>query len=134
MINFIWIVLQSHWHLLRDTVKAFDDFKNKQNSVWSNVCIFWKCIQYTIHSDKTKMLKEFSSDKTKGTKNALFFLSWPSTHHSYTFNLQFLYELKHKVLFLKLCAGFSIFDAVALLLKLIFFFNKIHGHFDFKTP
>ena len=34
----------------KDTPMAFDDFKNKQKSVWSNVfwyikiCIFWKCI------------------------------------------------------------------------------------------
>ena len=31
------------------------------------------------------------------TKNAYFFLSRAPTHHSFTFNLQFLYELKHKV-------------------------------------
>ena len=39
--------------ILKDTLKAF--IKNKQKNVWSNVfwyvkvCIFWKCIQYTIH-------------------------------------------------------------------------------------
>ena len=60
---------------IKDTLKAFDDFKNKQKSVWSNVfwyvkvCIFWKCIQYTIYWDKTQMLKKFPSDKMKGTKN-----------------------------------------------------------------
>ena len=43
------------------------------------------------------MLKKFSSDKINGTKNALFFLSRVPTHHSFTFNLRFLYELKHKV-------------------------------------
>ena len=43
------------------------------------------------------MLKKFPSDKINGTKNALFFLSRAPTHHSFTFNLQFLYELKHKV-------------------------------------
>ena len=32
-----------------------------------------------------------------GTKNTLFFHSRASTHHSFTFNLQFLYALKHKV-------------------------------------
>ena len=47
----------------KDTLKALDDFKNKQKSVWSNVflyvkvCIFWKCIQYTLYWDKTQMLK-----------------------------------------------------------------------------
>ena len=38
------------------TEEALDDFKNKQKSIWSNsfwfakVCIFWKFIEYTIHS------------------------------------------------------------------------------------
>ena len=41
--------------------------------------------------------KEFPSDRINGTKNALFFLSGTPTHHSFTFNLRFLYELKHKV-------------------------------------
>ena len=43
------------------------------------------------------MLKTFPSDKINGTKNALFFLSRAPTNHSFTVNLQFLYELKHKV-------------------------------------
>ena len=43
------------------------------------------------------MLKKVASDKMKGTKNALFFLSQAPTHYSFTFNLRFLYELKHKV-------------------------------------
>ena len=30
-------------------------------------------------------------------KGALFFLSQAPTHYSFTFNLQFLYELKHKI-------------------------------------
>ena len=34
---------------------------------------------------------------------------------------------------LKLCVGFSIFDSVLFLLKFIFFFNKMHGFFDFKN-
>ena len=60
------------------------------------VCIFWKFVQYTIHWDKTQMLKQFPLDKINDTKNALFFLLWTSTYHSFTFNLLFLYELKHK--------------------------------------
>ena len=47
--------------------------------------------------DKTQMWKICRSDKRNVTKNALFFLSWAPTHHSFTFNSQFLYELKHKV-------------------------------------
>ena len=87
--------------LFKDTLKAFDNFKNNQNSVWSNgfwyvkVCIFWKYIQYTIDWDKTQMLKKFSLDSIDGTKNALFFLSRALTNHSFFVNLRFLYELKH---------------------------------------
>ena len=61
-------------------------------SVWSNVfwyvkvCIFLKCIQYTIRWDKTQMFKKLPSAKINGTKNALFFLSRNPAHHSFTFN------------------------------------------------
>ena len=43
------------------------------------------------------MSKKFPLDKINGTKNALVFLSQAPTHHGFTFNLRFLYELKHKV-------------------------------------
>ena len=77
--------------------------KTSSKSVRSNVfwyvevCIFWKCIQYTIYWDKIQILKKFPSDKINSTKNALVFLSRASTHHSFTFKSRFLYELKHKV-------------------------------------
>ena len=64
----------------KDTLKAFVDFKKKQKSVWSNVfwyvkvCIFWKCIQCTIHWHKTKMLKKISFGQIKRYKKCpLFF-------------------------------------------------------------
>ena len=57
------------------------------------------------------MSKKFPSDKTNGIKNALFFLAGAPAHHSFTFNLSFLF-----------------------LSKFIFLFNKIHGLFDSKTP
>ena len=74
-------------YLFKDTLKAFDDFKNNQKSVWSNafwyvkVCIFWKCIQCTIHWDKTSMLKKipFWQNK-KGSR--MFFFSFPSSNSS----------------------------------------------------
>ena len=53
--------------------------KTSKKSVWSNVfwyvkvCIFWKCIQHTIHWDKTQMLKTFPSEKINGTQTAFFF-------------------------------------------------------------
>ena len=53
--SFIWRCLFPA-SILKDTLKAFVDFKNKQQSVWSNffwyvkVSILWKCIQCTINS------------------------------------------------------------------------------------
>ena len=43
------------------------------------------------------MSKICLSDKISGTINAVFFLSGAPTHHIFTFNLRFLYELKHKI-------------------------------------
>ena len=88
---------------IKDTLKAFDNFKNKQQCMkcmkwyfwYVKVCIFRKNIQCPIHWDKTQMLKKFPSDKVSGTENALFFLSRSTTYHSFTFNLSFLHELKH---------------------------------------
>ena len=51
------------------------------------------------------MLKKFPSDKINGTKNALFFLSRAPTHHSFTFNLGFLSELKQKLRLTKAVCG-----------------------------
>ena len=67
------------------------------------------------------MLKEFSSNKISGTKNALFFLSRAPTHHSFTFNLRFLYELKYKVRLLKtVCGIFHVRFGVVLIKVYIF--------------
>ena len=65
------------------------------------------------------MIKKFPSDKINGTKNALFFLSRGSTHHSFTFNLQFLHELKHKVRLFKTVCGIFHF-------RFRFVFIKVH--------
>ena len=82
----IWtLVLRIHWRL-STILKASD------KSAWSNVfwymkvSILWKCIQYTIRRDKTQILRKFPSDKINGKKNALYFLSQPPTHQSFTFN------------------------------------------------
>ena len=51
------------------------------------------------------MLKNIPLEKINGTKNARFFLSRDPTHHSFTFNSRFSYELKHKVRFSKTVYG-----------------------------
>ena len=123
----IW--LRIHWRLSMI-------LKTSNKSVWSNVfwyveiCIFLKCIQYTIHWDKTQMLKKNSSDKINGKKMPSF--SFHELQHGFTFNLQFLYALKRKFIFQKLCVEFSIVDSVSFLLMCIFLFNNIHGFFEFE--
>ena len=66
-----------HQRLLRIHWRLSMILKTSNKSVWSNafwyvkVCVFWKCIQYTIHWDETNV-KKIPSDKIKGTKNAHF--------------------------------------------------------------
>ena len=63
-----------NWIVIKDTLKAFDDLETSGKSVWSivfwyvKVCIFWRCVQYTMHWDKTQILKKFPSEKTNGSK------------------------------------------------------------------
>ena len=56
------------------------------------------------------MLKKSTSDKINITKNAIFFLLQAPTHHSFTFNLRFLYELKDNVCLSKTVGGVSHFQ------------------------
>ena len=111
--------------------------KTSIRRVWSNafwyvkVYIFWKFIQYTIHWDKTLALKNFFG-QNNSYKNALSFLSRALSRHSFTFNTQFLYELKHKFNLSKIVCGIFPFRLVWFLLKCIFLFNKKHELFTFK--
>ena len=65
------------------------------------------------------MLKKFHLDKINGIKNALFFLSRALSHHSFIFNLRFLYELKRKVRLSKTVRGIFHF-------RFRFVFIKVH--------
>ena len=64
--------------IVKDTLKAFDELKTTTEVYeimffWCvKVCIFWKCIQYTIHWAKTQVLRKFPWGKINGTKNAFF--------------------------------------------------------------
>ena len=58
------------------------------------------------------------------TKNALLFLSWAPTNHSFTFNSQSLYELKHKIHLTKAVYGIFHYRFHQFLLKFLFLFNK----------
>ena len=126
--------------LIKDTLKAFDDLKTKHQSVWCNAFWYVKVCKYisesvfnTLYIDRTKILKKLLSDKINGTKNALIFLSRAPTHHSFTFNLRFLYKLKHKVrLSETVCGNFHFRFRSIFMWKFIFFLNKMLGLFDFK--
>ena len=70
------------------------------------------------------MLKKILSDKINGTKNALFFLSRAPTHHCFTFNLRFLYEVKHKVRLSKTVRGIFHFRFCSVFIKVYIFVQQ----------
>ena len=70
---------------------------------------------------KTQMLKKIFADKINGTKNALLFLSRAPIHNSFTFNLWFLYELKHKACLSKPGSGIFHFRFCFVFVKVYIF-------------
>ena len=90
---------------------------------------------YSIHYTLRQItnVKQFPSDKVNGTKNALFFLSQAPSHHSFTFNLQSLYELNHKFRLSKTVCEIFHFRFHFVFIKVYNFFNKMHRLFYFKT-
>ena len=88
---------------------------------------------FTIHWDKTQILKKFRSDKINSTKKCPLFF-WKLQRITV---LLLMYDSSmswsSRFVSPKLCVGFFIFDSVAFLLKFIFLFNKMHGLFYFKT-
>ena len=80
--------------------------------------------QYTIRWDKIQMLKKIPSDKINITKYIIFLLSQVSTHHSFTFNSQFLYELKHMVHLSKTVRGIFHFRFPVVCIKVYIFVQQ----------
>ena len=70
------------------------------------------------------MLKKIPSDKINGIRNVLFFLSRAPTHHSFTFNLRVLYELKHKVRLSKTVCGILHFRFCSVFIKVYIFVQQ----------
>ena len=52
--------------------------------------IYSESLFNTLCIELKQIFKKFPSDKINMTKNALFLISRAPTHHSFTFNLQFL--------------------------------------------
>ena len=70
------------------------------------------------------MLKKSPADEINGIKNVLFFLSPASTHHSFTFNLRFLCELKCKVCLSKTMCGVFHFRFHLVFVKVFIFVQQ----------
>ena len=118
--------IKIHWRL--STI-----LETSNKSVWSNVswyvevCIFWKCVQYTI--DWYTIQIPFGQNKRY--ERSLF---WELELITVLLLIcDFYMSWSAKFVSLKLCVWFSIFDSVLFLLKFIFLFNKMHGLYDFKT-
>ena len=69
-------------------------------------------------------MKKFRLEKINGSKNALFFLSRAPTHHSFTFNLRFLYELKHNFRLSKTVGGIFHFRFCFVFIKVYTFVQQ----------
>ena len=87
---FLSWLLRIHWRLSRI-------LKTNKKNVWTNVFWYVRYIFNTLYIMMKQMLKSFPLNKINGPQNALFFLSRAPTRHSFTFDLRFSYELKHKV-------------------------------------
>ena len=78
---------------------------------------------YSIHYTLRQMLKEIPFRQIIRYKNAFFFLRAP-TYHSFTFNLWFLFELKHKVCLSKSVCGIFYFQFRLIFMKVYFFIQQ----------
>ena len=112
----------------KDTLKAFNNFKNKQHKCMKNVfwygtvCIFWNCIQQTIHWDETQILKKVPSDKINSTDvPSFFFFASSKIYHIFTFNLRLLYELNHRIRLCKTVCGIFYFRFHLIFIKVYIF-------------
>ena len=124
-VNDDWKEVYCEWHLkerlskvrlleffsLKDTLKPFEDFKYKQKSVWCNAFCYVKKYVYsesllnTLYVEIKNKCWKNSFGQNKQYKKCPLFLSRAPTHHGFTFNLRFLYELKHKIRLYKTVCG-----------------------------
>ena len=92
-----------HIEHVKDTLKTFDDFKNKQKSVWGfafwhvKLCIFWTCIRYTMHWYKTQMLKTISF----GQNNKMAILIWAEAQGRLSKTVCGIFHFRFRFVFIK---------------------------------
>ena len=116
--------LRIHWRLstiLKSSKKVYEVNVFRYVKVY----IFWKCVQYIIHWDKTRILKKFFwTGQNNGYKKCPLFLLRALTHHSFTFNLQLLYDLKHKVRLNETVCGIFHFRFLSVFIKVYIFVQQ----------
>ena len=76
-----------------------------------------------MHLNKRQMSKKFPSGQDEWYKKSFFLLRVP-THHSFTFNLRFLYELKHKVRLSETVCGIFHFHFSFIFMKVYIFVQQ----------
>ena len=81
-------------------------------------------VVYSKHYTLRYNAKKNPLDKINGTKNVLFFLLEAPAHHSFTFNSQFLYELKHNVCLSKTVCGIFHFQFRSAFVKVNIFVQQ----------
>ena len=119
------LIYFSTFFALKDTLKDFDEFKNKQNSVCKSIWyIFWKCIQYTIYWDRTQMLKKFLSDNLSDAEKCSFLFRELQLVTVLLFICNSHMSWSAMFVSPKLCVGFPIFNSISLLFKFMFLFYK----------
>ena len=116
------VAFRIHWWL--STV-----LKISNRSVWNNVFWYLKvhiCSENLFNSlcMEMQILLKIPYDKINVTKNALFFLSQPPTHHSFNFIWGFLCKLKHKSHLLENVCGVYHFKFHLVFIKVYFFVQQ----------
>ena len=124
--------MDSIQYKLRDNLKAFNDFKNKQKSAWSNV--FWyvkvwllESVFNTLYIKKMQILRKFLRIKKTVQKMPSFFFR----------ELQLIAVLllicNSYIHLSKTVCGIFHFQFPFVLLKFIFSFSKMHEVFKYLT-
>ena len=97
------IFFRGHWRLRAIFKKATKVYEVMFFGKWKYV--YSESVFNTFYTEINIKVEKLSSNKINGTKKCSFFLLPAPTYHSFTFNLQFLHELKHKVRFSKIVRG-----------------------------
>ena len=86
--------------------------------------VYSESVFNTLYIEINTNLEKILFGQNKLSKKDLFFLLQAPTHHSFTFNLRFLYELKHKVRLSKTVFGIFNFRSRSVFIKVCIFVQQ----------